>query len=287
MPSPKVLQIKRGQVDEVTRLFRQYPVIGLADLHKVRAAQLQSFKKASTQNVYMKVIKNTLFLKAIEKIEDKPELHKFSECIAGSNICLFTALNPFHLLILLDKGKVKTTARAGDIAAFDIVVPRGNTGQPPGPIISQLSAVGLPSRIESGSVWVSKDTLVANEGDVISERLASVLTKLGIKPVEAGLTLDAVYDNGLIIPKDQLTFDLNETKQRIQKLSTNVVALSLSIAYPTPENMTMLLQLAHHRAYSLSINAAIPAKETIHDLLAKAHDEAVRLQYHTTRENPL
>lgn len=287
MPSPKVLQTKMEQVKEVTRLFHQYPVIGLADLHKVRAAQLQSFKKASAQNVYMKVIKNTLFSKAIEETEDKPELHKFSECITGSHICLFTALNPFHLVILLEKGKVKTTARAGDIAAFDIVVPRGNTGQTPGPIISQLSGAGLPSRIESGSVWVSKDTLVANEGDVISERLASVLTKLGIKPVEAGLTLDAVYDNGLIITKDQLTLDLNETKQRVQKLSKDAFALSLSITYPTLENMAMLLQLAHHRAYSLSINAAIPVKETILDLLAKAHVEAVSLHRYTTREATL
>ena len=283
MPSPKVLQIKKGQVEEVTRLFRQYPVIGVANLHKVRSSQLQSFKKASAQRVYMKVIKNSIFLKAIENAENKPDLHKLSECIAGSNICLFTKLNPFHLLLLLEKGKVNTTARAGDIAAFDIVVPRGNTGQPPGPVISQLTAVGLPARIESGSVWVSRDTLVANEGDVISERLASVLAKLGIKPVEASLTLDVVYDDGIIITKDQLTLDINETKQRIQQLSTEAFALSLSITYPTPENMTMLLQLAHHRAYSLSINAAIPAKETIPGLLAKAHMEAVSLHHYTTR----
>ena len=287
MPSPKVLQIKKGQVEEVTRLFHQYPVIGVADLHKVRAAQLQTFKKTSAQSVYMKVIKNSLFLKAIEKMEDKPDLHKLAESMGGSNICLFTELNPFHLLLLLEKGKVHTTARAGDIAAFDIIVPRGNTGQPPGPIISQLTAVGLPARIESGSVWVSKDTLVAHEGDVISERLASVLTKLGIKPVEASLTLDTVYDNGIIITKDQLTLNLTETKQRIQQLSTDAFALSISITYPTPENMTTLLQLAHHRAHSLSLNAAIPTKETTLDLLAKAHMDAVLLHSYTTQDTTL
>ena len=96
-------------------------------------------------------------------------------------------LNPFKLALLLERGKVKTTAKSGDIAAMDVVVPAGNTGQPPGPIISQLNGVGLPTRIESGSVWVSKDTLVVRRGEVINERLAGVLSKLGIKAVELGI----------------------------------------------------------------------------------------------------
>jgi large subunit ribosomal protein L10 len=85
---------------------------------------------------------------------------------------LFTDLNPFKLALLLERGKVKTTAKSGDIAAMDVVIPAGNTGQPPGPVISQLNAVGLPTRIESGSVWISKDTLVVRKGEVINERLA-------------------------------------------------------------------------------------------------------------------
>ncbi len=140
------------------------------------------------EQVHMKVIKNTLMKLAIENNEGKPELKKLVEHLQGSNVFLFTNLNPFKLALLLEKGKVKTTAKAGDMAAFDVIVPAGNTGQPPGPIISQLNAVGLPTKIESGSVWISKDTLVVRKGEVISEKLASVLSKLGIKPVEAGLS---------------------------------------------------------------------------------------------------
>ncbi|MGQ9506565.1 MAG: 50S ribosomal protein L10 [Candidatus Bathycorpusculaceae bacterium] len=277
MPSQQVLQEKLSEVEEVAQLIKRYKAIGIASLQKVRATQLQEFKRNLADKVYMRVIKNTLMKKVIENCKEKPNIEKIIEHLAGSNIFLFTDLNPFKLALILEKGKVKTTAKAGDIAAFDIVVPAGNTGQPPGPIISQLNAVGLPTRIEAGSVWVSKDTLVARKGDIIDERLASVLSKLGIKPVEAGLSIRVIYDDGLIITQEQLRIDIKETQQTIQKAHTDAFALSISCAYPTPENTLTLLQLAHQKAYALSINAAIPTKNTIADLIRKAHMEMLSL----------
>lgn len=277
MPSQAVLQEKIGEVEEITQLLRQYNVVGIAGLQKVRAAQLQEFKRKLADKVYMRVIKNTLMQLAIENCKEKGELAKLAEYLTGSNVYLFTNLNPFKLALILEKGKVKTTAKAGDIAAFDVIVPAGNTGQPPGPIISQLNAVGLPTRIEAGSVWVSKDTLVVRKGEVISERLASVLSKLGIKPVEAGLTLKVVYDSGLLITQDQLQIDVNGIKQNLEKAGADAFALSISIAYPTKENVCMLVQIAHKEAYALAFNAAVPTKETIADLVRKAHMEMLSL----------
>jgi large subunit ribosomal protein L10 len=277
MPSQQILQEKLNEVEEIVQLINRYRVIGVASLHKVRATQLQELKKKMADKVYMRVIKNTLMSKAIQKCKGKPKLEKLLDHLEGSNIYLFTDLNPFKLALILEKGKVKTTAKAGDIAAFDVVVPAGNTGQPPGPIISQLNAVGLPTRIEAGSVWISKDTLVVRKGEVISERLASVLSKLGIKPVEAGLTMKTVYDEGFIIMQDDLQIDLNETKQAIEKACSDAFTLSLCIAYPTHENVVMLLQIAHREAYALSLNAAIPTRETIFDLIRKAYWEMLSL----------
>jgi large subunit ribosomal protein L10 len=172
---------------------------------------------------------------------------------------------------------VKTTAKAGDVAAFDVVIPAGNTGQPPGPIIGQLNSVGLPTRIESGSVWVSKDTPVVRKGEVIDERLAGVLSKLGIKPVEGGLAMNVAYDEGLVITKEQLRIDVDGTRKDIEAAYADAFALSLSIAYPTPESTTALLQVAHREAYALSMAAAVPTKETIVDLIKKAYMEMLSL----------
>ena len=277
MPSQQVLEEKVGEVDEITKLINQHKIVGIASLQKVRAPQLQAFKKNLAGTVLMRVIKNKLMKMAIENCKDKPDLKKLEEHLEGSNVYLFTDLNPFNLALTLERGKVKTTAKSGDIAAFDVVVPSGSTGQPPGPIISQLNAAGLPTRIESGSVWVSRDTLVVRKGEVIDERLASVLSKLGIKPVESGLAMNFVYDDGLIITRDQLRIDVDKTKQNIGSAQADAFALSLSIAYPTTDSITALLQVAHREAYALSINAAAPTKDTIGDLIRKAHTEMLSL----------
>ena len=277
MPSQQVLQEKVDEVERIKQLLVRYKVIGVAGLQKVRASQLQELKKSLADKVYMKVIKNTLMRIAIENCKEKRGLQKLCEHLTGSNVYLFTNLNPFTLALILEKGKVKTTAKAGDIAAFDVIVPAGNTGQPPGPIISQLNAVGLPTRIESGSVWISKDTLVVRKGEVIDERLASVLSKLGIKPVEAGLSMKVVYDDGLIITQEHLQLDINGVKRDIERAHFDAFTLSLSVAYPTKENVIVLLQIAYQKAYALSINAAIPTRETIVDLIRKVHMQMLSL----------
>src|SRR5208337_655770 len=102
-------------------------------------------------------------------------------------------------------------------------------------------------------------------------------SKLGIKPVESGLAMTYVFEEGLIITQEQLKIDLDEIKHDIERAYADSLALSLSAAYPTEENMAILLQIAHTQAYALSINAAIPTEETIEDLVRKAHAEMLSL----------
>lgn len=268
---------KAREVEEIQGLLEKYKTIGVAGLQKVRAAQLQELKKKLRDIAHLRVIKNTLMRRAVAKCKSKDGIENLEGQITGSNILLFTDLNPFKLVILLQKSRVQITAKAGDIASWDVVVPSGNTGLPPGPIISQLGGVGLPTRIESGSVWINRDTLVVKQGEVIDARLASVLSKLGIRPVEAGLIMKAVYDDGLIITEEQLRIDLDEIQRNIQEAGVYAFNLSLNAAYPVPETIELLVQTAFQQAYNLSLNAVIPTSETVVDLLRKAHIEASSL----------
>jgi len=268
---------KARKVEEIKDLLRRYRVIGVASLHKVRAAQLQELRKKLRGVAHMQVIKNTLMERAILELNEKPELKKLIEHLKGSNIFLFTDINPFKLALILERSKVKGFAKAGDVATEDIIVPAGNTGLAPGPIISQLGSVGIPTRIESGSVWVSKDTVVARKGDVISQSLAAILSKLGIKAIESGLTLKVAYDDGLIISEDELSIDLDEYKRMIGEAYAEAFNLSVNSHYPIAENIQVLLQIATAEAYRLALNANIPTKETIVDLIRKAYLEAMAL----------
>ncbi|MFB0567979.1 MAG: 50S ribosomal protein L10 [Candidatus Bathyarchaeia archaeon] len=275
--SSQVMIEKTREVEELLGLLEKYKTIGVAGLQKVRAVQLQELKKKLQDIAYLRVIKNTLMRRAVAKCKSKAGIENLEKFVIGSNIYLFTDLNPFKLVILLQKSRVLITAKAGDVASWNVVVPSGNTGLPPGPIISQLSGVGLPTRIESGSVWINRDTLVVKQGGVIDARLAGVLSKLGIKPVEAGLIMKAVYDDGLIITEEQLRIDLDEIQRNIQEASGSAFNLSLNVAYPIPENIELLLQTAFQQAFNLSLNAVFPTSETIAGLLRKAHIEALSL----------
>lgn len=272
MPSQQVLQEKSSEVEAIKDILKEYKSIGIASLQKVRASQLQELKKSMVGKVYLRVLKNTLVKLAIDEL-NKEDLKQLEAYLEGSNVYLFTDLNPFKLALLLERGKVKTTAKANDIAAMDVVIPAGNTGQPPGPVISQLNAVGLPTRIESGSVWISKDTLVVRKGEPINERLAGVLSKLGIKAVELGISMRAVFDNGLMITGDQLKVDVNATRKSVESSNQEAFALALEIGYTSKDTIKPLLQRAHQKAIALSVGAAIPTKDTIADLIRKANAE--------------
>ena len=269
--------LKADEVKELTSFISQYKSIGIASLQKVRAAQLQQLKKKLEKSAHLRVVKNTLIRRAVSEAKDKVGLENLEEYLTGPNIFLFTDLNPFKLAILLEKSKVNAKARAGDVAAFDVTVNAGNTGLPPGPIISQFTAVGLRTRIESGSVWVSKDTLVAKKGEVISAQLASLLAKLGIKPVEVGLSLRVVYDEGLILTEEELKLDLDEIRRSVEEAHRYAFNLSLEATYPIPDNIVFLLKMGHQKAYSLALNGGILTSDTVDDLLRKAHTEMLSL----------
>jgi large subunit ribosomal protein L10 len=273
----QVLREKAKNVNEIREIIQKYQSIGIASLFKVRASQLQELRRKLAKNAYIHVIKNSLMERAISDFKADTSVKELKDYLQGPNLFLFTNLNPFKLALILERSKIKAFAKAGDLAAEDVVVPAGNTGLAPGPIISQLGSVGIPTRIESGSVWINHDTVVAKDGEIISQSLAPILSKLNIKSVEMGLKLKVVYDNGILIPENQLSLDLDEYRKDLGEAYAQAMKLSLNAAVPTPENITILVQIAATEAHNLAFNAGMPTPETIGDLLRKAHYEALAL----------
>ena len=80
MPSQQVLEEKISEVEEIKELLIGYKYIGIASLHKVRAAQLQALKKNLAGKVYMRVLKNSLIKFAIDDL-GKDEIKKFIDFV--------------------------------------------------------------------------------------------------------------------------------------------------------------------------------------------------------------
>jgi large subunit ribosomal protein L10 len=268
---------KAELVEKLVGLMGKYPVLAAADLNKVRSSQIHEMRRKLRGRVEMLVAKKTLTCKAAERIGERKGLLDFLGQIKGPCILLFTDMDPFQLVLTLNKSKVKVEAKGGDVATEDIVVPAGNTGLPPGPVISEFGEAKIPTRIEGGSIWIASDTVVARKGEVISSKLASLLTRLGIKPMEAGLSLLAAYDRGLFLDKVALTIDLEAVAKTLREAASQAVSLSVNAAIPTEETTPLILAKAFREALSLAVSSSYLTPETAPLILGKAQAQAQAL----------
>jgi len=190
---------KKEIYSDLQDLIKRYSVVAVADLQKVRSSQIQEIRKKLRGKAELIVAKNTILRKAAEQLtNERSNLDKFAEGVSGSKVLIFTQMNPFELILFLNRNKVRVPAKGGDIASSEIMVPAGNTGLQPGPVISEFNEAKVQTRIEGGSIFIAKDTIVARKGDAISTKTASLLSKLGMKPMEVGLALSYAYDNGSV-----------------------------------------------------------------------------------------
>ncbi|MBW2983365.1 50S ribosomal protein L10, partial [Candidatus Woesearchaeota archaeon] len=195
---PKVSQDKKEAVNSFTKLIEEYPVIGAVDVENLPALQLSRMREQLRGTVLIKMTKRRLLTRALNEAK-KDGISELIPYLKGMPALIFTKESPFKLYGLLKKSKSKAPIKAGQTAPNDIVVPAGPTGFAPGPVIGELGAVGIKAGIDGGKVAIKQDAIVAKEGEEISSRLAGLLTRLGIEPMEIGLNLTAAWENGEIL----------------------------------------------------------------------------------------
>ena len=265
---------KRLMYDELQRLPSEYNVIALSKMTKVRATQLMMIRKKFRNDIKIKVIKDKIAIRAFEKVKGIVGIENLSKQLEGQCALIFTNINPFKLNLIFAQNKVFLPAKGGDIATKEIVVPAGNTGIAPGPVLSEFKAANVPTRIDQGTIWVSKDTLVAKPRDVISVQLASLLSKLNVKPIEAGISVNFALAEGLIFQDKDLLINLDEYKDELVRSFEQALVLATEAGYITPETVKPLLVKAQQRAESLASEAGYLTSETAGFVLPRAYAQA-------------
>lgn len=270
----RVASWKKEMFQRLAELIEKYPVVAVADLRKVRSSQIQEIRKKLRGQAEVLVAKNTIFKKAADALgEKKPNIGDFTGGLSGSSLILFTDMNPYALILFLNKNKVRVPAKAGDVASSDIMIAAGNTGLQPGPVISEFGEVKVPTRIEGGSIWVAKDTVVADNGDTISPKLASLLSKLGMKPMEAGLSIVRAFDQGIVLKLEDLVFDIESYKSNLAEAWRDALALAVETEYVLPETAEAIIGSAFREALYLANEVEFPTSENVADLIKQAYSE--------------
>jgi large subunit ribosomal protein L10 len=271
MLAQQVAVWKKEIYDDLTELIKEYSVIAVADLQKVRSSQIQEIRKKLRGKADLIVAKNTILRKASEKLaSEKKGIDTFAESLTGSKVLIFTQMNPFELIIFLNKNKVRVPAKGGDIATGDIMIPGGNTGIQPGPVISEFNEAKVRTRIEGGSIFVVEDTIVVPKGDVVPVKTASLLSKLGMKPMEAGLSLSYAYDNGSVLGPKELAFDLDQMKADFSSAARLAFGVAVEANIMLPETAPVIISKAYRQAVAVSVEAGFFTKQTADRIIQRA-----------------
>ncbi len=272
-----VSEKKKRVVSDVGKEIKEYPVIGILDMFKLPASQLDEIRNSLREMAKIKMVKKRLMKRILNNCGLKGA-DKLCEYLQGEPAFLFSNTDPFKLAIKLSRSKSPAPAKAGDIAPKDIIIKAGPTSLSAGPVIGELQRLKIPAGVEGEKIFVKQDTVIAKKGDVISSNVAGMLSKLGIKPMEIGLNLIAALEDGIIYEKDVLFTDPDEYLGQLRQACSDAFNLSVHIGYVTKENVSALLSKGYRQACVLADEAGIITKDNAPKQLARgaAHAKALK-----------
>lgn len=261
---------------QLQELPKKYKVFAIIKMNKVRSTQILPLRKTLKGQVEFVSIKDKVAIKALESL-DVPGIKEMVGELKGQIMFLFTNMSPFKLNVLLAKNKIMMAARGGDVASIDIVVAAKNTGIAPGPMLTEFKEAGIPTKIDQGTIWIAKDTTPVKKGEAINEKLAALLGKLDIKPVEAGITLNSALEAGIKYSEEEMIIDVEKIRSEFAQAHQEAISLSIEAAYITADNISQILSKASQSARSVSIESGFMTDETKEQILQKADAQAKSL----------
>jgi len=264
-------QWKKEEVENIKNLIKSYPLFGIVGIGGIPAKQFQKMRRDLKDIAVLKVIRNTLVRRALDESDE--DVRIMSDYIDVQIALVFTDQNPFKLYKLLEQSKSPAPIKAGAIAPNDIIVEKGPTSFPPGPILGEMQGAGIPAAIDAGKVVIKETKVVAREGEVVSQKLATMLSRLEIYPMEVGLDLRAVCEDGSIFKPEVLAIDESKYFSDFTQAAQQAFNLSVNAAYPTAMTISTLISKAVSGSRNVGINAAIFEPELMDALLGKAQSQ--------------
>ena len=247
-------------------------VIGVIDVEGVPATAMLGMRDTLRKHMVMTMAKKTLVRRAWKKAGLSEE--EFTTLFDGVTIPMLVqtnSLNAFQLFAELEKTKTGRAAKAGDIAPNDIIIEEGPTQFPPGPIVGEFNSVGIPAKIDKGKVAIQKTVTAVEKGQPISADLGLMLAKLEINPIEIGLILSGVVEDGTVMAADDLDLDLGGFTANIKSATSGAFNLACNIGWFTDQTMPVLLSKAAGEAMAVAIEAGIHNEDTMPVLISRAH----------------
>ncbi|MBN2228077.1 MAG: 50S ribosomal protein L10 [Candidatus Thorarchaeota archaeon] len=278
-------QWKMDEVGKLTAAINESKMIGLVNVEGVGAKQLGGIRDNLRGSAVIKMARNTLMIRALEE-SNKKGIKDLINYVSGPVAFVFSDQDPFVLSKFLRENKAAAPAKGGQVAPKDIIVPAMNTGVAPGPFISELAGLKIPSRVKGGVIHITDDTVAVKAGDVISNAMAMMLTRLGIEPMELQLRLIAAYTDGEVLTQSSYEINLEDLFKEVILGHQLAINLSINTGFPTEETIPLIIAKADMEAKSLALNIGFFVPEMLGQFLSKANTEAFALAAAISAKDP-
>ena len=256
----------------LTDLLSQDGVVGIIDVEGVPATAMLGMRDTLRSQMVMTMAKKTLVRRAWKKAGlSEEELDVLFDGVTIPMLVQTDSLNAFQLFAELEKTKTGRAAKAGDIAPNDIIIEEGPTEFPPGPIVGEFNSVGIPAKIDKGKVAIQKTVTAVEKGQPISADLGLMLAKLEINPIEIGLILSGVVEDGTVMAAGDLDLDLDGFTANVKSATSGAFNLACNIGWFTEQTVPVLLSKAAGEAMAVAIEAGIHNEDTMPVLISRAH----------------
>ncbi len=269
---------KKIQVEELVGLLKANKNVVVISLKGLPDSILQSTKKKLRNKTVFKVYKGVVIKRAFESI-NKPI--GFIELTEKEPICVVLSndMSPYELSTYFENNKVDVSAKPGQIAETDIIVPKMETNIAPGPALSELKSAGLKAAVKKGKIAILSDAIVAKSGEKITLVVAKALQKLDIKPYKAGISAMAGIDSdNIVFSKEVLSLDSSVFIGGVSQGFDQGFALSVNSGMPTRSNAEILINKAFAQATALAINQNIWFGPYADGVLSKAFGQAMSVK---------
>ena len=274
-----VAEWKYNEVKMLTDLLTKNKVIGIVDVGSIPGPQMQQMRKSLRGIATIRSAKNNLINLAIDEAEKQVKgISNLKEIINGQAAIIATDMNPFKLSAKIKESRTNAPAKGGETATHDIEVKQGETPFKPGPVVGELQKAGIPAAIQEGKVVIKTDKVIVPKGEKIPSDVAPMLARLEIFPVEIGMTLNGVFEEGTVFKPEVLDIDIDKFLSQMGQASGNAFTLAFEIGWVTKQTIQPLLIKAYHNAFTLAIEQGIITKETVKDLISKANSQMFALK---------
>ena len=274
---PKVAGWKKNRVSELTDIFTKNGSFGVIDVAGVPASNMISMRTDLRDRMTITMSKKSLMRLAwSEAGKPAEELEKLLEGADQPCVVHSDSMNAFEIFNELAKTRQGRAAKAGEKFPEDVIIPAGPTEFGPGPIVGEFNAVGIPAKIDKGKVAIQRE-ITFDKGQEISADLGIMLAKLGINPIEIGLILTGVVEDGYVFEASELDLDIDGLTSNIILGVSSTFNLACNISWFSPTTMPTLISKASGESLSVAMEAGIINEKTASLLLSRVNTRALAL----------